>query len=76
MHLQTVNSHVQHWYTVGPLVEGTLEFSELYSTVDVSRIDVPKPVIDEPPKKVDIKFMKRAREVAEKSNDKSTKVNT
>jgi hypothetical protein len=42
--------------------------------VKVDPNDVPKPVIDEPPNKVDMKFMKKARKAAEKSDDESTKV--
>jgi hypothetical protein len=58
------------------LIEGTLELSELYSCMKdtYSPNDIPQPVLDDNPDPVDIYFMRKAREVANKSPDESTKV--
>ena len=48
--------------------------SELYSCVDISSDDVPKPTIDDNPSEEDIGFMRQAYEVSTNSPDESTKV--
>ena len=56
-------------------IEGTLELYELYREVeDTSTLDVPMPYIDANPSEDDVKFIKRAREVANESPDDRTQV--